>query len=83
MFMIWAIEPGAEGLQKGFPSVDSLSLGHSVWKGLYIMDVFSSLYISFINARILHLVMLFFQWVLLIFILSAISFNSLGHQANL
>lgn len=81
MFMIWAINPGAEGLRKEFPSVDSLSLGHSVWKGLYIMVVFSSLYIHFINARILHLVTFFFQSALFIFILYAISFNSLGHQA--
>ena len=46
-------KPRGQGLGKVFPSVESLLLGHSVWKGLYIMVVFSSLYIHFINARIL------------------------------
>ena len=83
MFMIWAINPGAKDLRKESPSVDSLASGHSVWKGLYNMGVFSSLYIRFIKARILHLVTLFFEPVLFILISSAISFNSLGRQAML
>ena len=52
MDMMWAKNPGVKGLRKEFPSLNSLSLGHSVWKGLYIMVVFSSLYIHFINACI-------------------------------
>lgn len=81
MFMIWAINPGVKGLRKEFPSVNSLSLGHSVWKGLYVMVVFSSLYIRFINAHILHLVTLFIPSDPFKFIFSANTFNSLGHQA--
>ena len=54
MLTNWDLIPGVEGLEKEFSSMGSLSLGHIVWKGLYIMFVFSSLYIRFINACILN-----------------------------